>query len=55
MRTTDEKYATVSFKIWKSTHTELRMIYALTNEKMIHTISRLITAELNQIRRKKQT
>lgn len=52
MKIKDQKYERGSFKLWKSTLRDLRMIYALTGEHMIRIVDRLVKAELKSLQDK---
>lgn len=42
-----------TIKIWKETLKNLRLIYALTGEKMVSILDRLVGDELERVRRDK--
>ena len=44
---------TQTTKIWIDTLKELRMIYAITGEKMVAIMDRLVTAEIERLREEK--
>lgn len=41
---------TQTIKVWKSTLKQLRMIYALTGERMVSILERLVADELKRVR-----
>ena len=39
-----------NIKVWRTTLADLRQIYALTGEKMVEIVDRLVKAELERVR-----
>lgn len=41
-------------RIWRSTVKKLRMIYAMTGERMVSILDRIITVELERVEREEE-